>query len=201
MVGSPSELSTFFHNDINTLSRPVASNRAGRDNHSIRVRCCQLLARAKGSACFSFSSRLRWLSWENIGGSRGGARGAPAPPVFLDQSKARRVEKIIWRPPPPPASYHRICMTAPPPPPSISRGLDPALENDPIPRNNFSPCIWGLNEVPVLLKDRIQEFIVTQSEVQPFNVPWELPFKASAMIWRHFPEKKGKESVHSSMCI
>ena len=153
MVGSPSELSTFFHNDINTLSRPVVSNRAGRDNHSIRVRCCQLLARAKGSACFSFSTRLRWLSWENIGGSRGGARGA-LPPVFLDQSKARRVEKIIWRPPPP-ASYHRVCMTAPPPP-SISQGLDPALENDPIPRNNFSPCIWGLNEVPVLLKDRIQ---------------------------------------------
>ena len=101
MVGSPSELSTFFHNDINTLSRPVASNRAGRDNHSIRVRCCQLLARAKGSACFSFSTRLRWLGWENIGGSRGGARGGPCPPVFLDQSKARRVEKIIWRPPPP----------------------------------------------------------------------------------------------------
>ena len=111
MVGSPSELSTFFHNDINTLSRPVASNGAGRDNHSIRVRCCQLLARAKGSACFSFSTRLRWLGWENIGGSRGGARGV----IFLDQSKARRVEKIIWRPPP--ASYHRVCMTAPPPPP------------------------------------------------------------------------------------
>ena len=189
MVGSLSELSTFFHNDINTLSRPVASNRAGRDNHSIRVRCCQLLARAKGSACFSFSTRLRWLGWENIGGSRGGARGALPPPVFLDQSKARRVEKIIWRPP-------RLLSQG-----LWSQGLDPALENDPIPRNNFSPCIWGLNEVPVLLKDRIQEFIVTQSEVQPFNVPWELPFKASAMIWRHFPEKKGKESVHSSMCI
>ena len=53
----------------------------------------------------------------------------------------------------------------------MSQGLDPALENDPLPRNNFSPCIWGLNEVPVLLKDKIQEFIVTQSEAQPFNVP------------------------------
>ena len=195
MVGSPSELSTFFHNDINTLSRPVASNGAGRDNHSIRVRCCQLLARAKGSACFSFSTRLRWLGWENIGGSRGGARGV----IFLDQSKARRVEKIIWRPPP--RLLSQGLYDRPPPAPSISQGPDPALENDPLPRNNFSPCIWGLNEVPVLLKDRIQEFIVTQSEVQPFNVPWELPFKASAMIWRHFPEKKGKESVHSSLCI
>ena len=61
-----------------------------------------------------------------------------------------------------------------PPPPrlaSISQGLDPVLENDPLPRNNFSPCIWGLNEVPVLLKDGIQEFVVTQSEAQPFNVP------------------------------
>ena len=117
MVGSPSELSTFFHNDINTLSRPVASNRAGRDNHSIRVRCCQLLARAKGSACFSFSSRLRWPSWENVGGSKGRGPGGPCSPVFLDQSKARRVEKIIWRPPP--ASYHRVCMTAPSPPPPL----------------------------------------------------------------------------------
>ena len=120
MVGSPSELSTFFHNDINTLSRPVASNRAGRDNHSIRVRCCQLLARAKGSACFSFSTRLRWLSWENIGGSRGGARGA-LPPVFLDQSKARRVEKIIWRPPPRLLSQGLYDRPTPPPPLHISR--------------------------------------------------------------------------------
>ena len=112
MVGSPSELSTFFHNDINTLSRPVASNRAGRDNHSIRVRCCQLLARAKGSACFSFSTRLRWLGWENIGGSRG---GGPCPPVFLDQSKARRVEKIIWRPPPPPLITGSVWPPHPPP--------------------------------------------------------------------------------------
>ena len=115
MVGSPSELSTFFHNDINTLSRPVASNRAGRDNHSILVRCCQLLARAKGSVCFSFSTRLRWLGWENIGGSRGGARGGPAPPVFLDQSKARRVEKIIWRTPPPPLITGSVWPPHPPP--------------------------------------------------------------------------------------
>ena len=122
MVGSPSELSTFFHNDINTLSRPVASNGAGRDNHSIRVRCCQLLARAKGSACFSFSTRLRWLGWENIGGSRGGARGV----IFLDQSKARRVEKIIWRPPPP--LITGSVWPPPPPPLHISRSRSGTVE-------------------------------------------------------------------------
>ena len=36
----------------------------------------------------------------NSGGSREGARGA-GPPLFLDQTEARRAEKIFWRPPPP----------------------------------------------------------------------------------------------------
>lgn len=51
----------------------------------------------------------------------------------------------------------------------------------------FLQAYRGLNEVPVMLKDRIQEFIVTQSQAQPFNVPWQVPFKVSAMIWRHIP--------------
>ena len=46
------------------------------------------------------------------GGSRGEARGA-CPPLFLDQTVARRVEKLFLRPPPPP--------------PSLSEGLDPPL--------------------------------------------------------------------------
>ena len=57
------------------------------------------------------------------GESRGGARGGP-PPLFLDQTEARRAEKI-WggdRAPP----YLRVWMTAPPPLPS-SEGLDPPL--------------------------------------------------------------------------
>ena len=38
------------------------------------------------------------------GGSRGGAR---VPPLFLDQTVARRAEKIFfWNPPPPPPSPH-----------------------------------------------------------------------------------------------
>ena len=35
------------------------------------------------------------------GGSRGGARGA-RPPLFLDQTEARRTEKNVFDPPPPP---------------------------------------------------------------------------------------------------
>ena len=34
------------------------------------------------------------------GGSRGGARGA-RPPLFLDQTEARRTEKNVFDPPPP----------------------------------------------------------------------------------------------------
>ena len=39
--------------------------------------------------------------------------GAWAPALFLDQTKARGVEKIFWRPAPP--LYLRIWMIAPPP--------------------------------------------------------------------------------------
>ena len=38
------------------------------------------------------------------GGSRGGARGA-RPPLFLDQTEARRTEKNVFAPPPPPLSH------------------------------------------------------------------------------------------------
>ena len=59
------------------------------------------------------------------GGSRGGARGAQAPPLFLDQTEARTAEKLFFGRPAP-LLYLRVWMTAPPPPP-LSQGLDPAL--------------------------------------------------------------------------
>ena len=36
------------------------------------------------------------------GGSRGGARGAPGPPLFFDQNEARRAEKNFLETAPPP---------------------------------------------------------------------------------------------------
>ena len=58
---------------------------------------------------------------QTSGGSRGGARGA-APPLFSDQTEARRTQKIFVGDPPPP--YLRVWRTAPP---SLSQLLDPAL--------------------------------------------------------------------------
>ena len=55
------------------------------------------------------------------GGSRG---GGPGPPLFLNQTEARRAQKNFFgdRLPPP---FLRVWMTGPPPP--LSQGLDPAL--------------------------------------------------------------------------
>ena len=54
------------------------------------------------------------------GGSRGGARGA-RPPLFLDQTEARRTEKKFFEPPPP------ISHGLDTPPPPLFEGLDPPL--------------------------------------------------------------------------
>ena len=57
------------------------------------------------------------------GGSRGGASGGPAPPpLFLDQTEARKAEKIIFHRPGP-SPYLSVWMTVPP----LSGGLDPPL--------------------------------------------------------------------------
>ena len=55
------------------------------------------------------------------GGSRGGARGA-RPPLFLDQTEARRTEKNFFEPPPPLISWSGY-----PSPPPLFEGLDPPL--------------------------------------------------------------------------
>ena len=86
-------------------------------------------------------SDTKWSSGEQMNGSaaervhgpsrsfiqwriQGRGSGGPAPPLFLDQTKARRVEKNFWRPAPP--LYLRVWMIAPPPG-FLSQGLDPAL--------------------------------------------------------------------------
>ena len=51
------------------------------------------------------SFRIHWYS--SLADPREGRGG----PLFLDQTEARRVEKMFWRPPPP---YLRVWMTPPP---------------------------------------------------------------------------------------
>ena len=53
----------------------------------------------------------------------------PEPPLFLDQTEARRAERNFLRDPAP--AYLRVWMTGlPTPPPSFSEGLDPPLKID-----------------------------------------------------------------------
>ena len=51
------------------------------------------------------------------GGSKGGAREARVSSLVLDQTEARRAEKILGdcpSPPPPPPPYLKVWMTGPP---------------------------------------------------------------------------------------
>ena len=52
------------------------------------------------------------------GGSRRGARGGRgrAPPLFLDQTEARRTEKFFWETAPPPPLSKALYDRSPPPP-------------------------------------------------------------------------------------
>ena len=52
-------------------------------------------------------------------------QGRGPPPLFLDQTEARRAETIFLRDHPSPP-YLRVWMTGPPPP--LSQDLDPALK-------------------------------------------------------------------------
>ena len=58
-----------------------------------------------------------------------GSRGGPLPLLVLDQTEARRAEKIVYgdRPPPPPPLISGSGSLPPPPPPPLSEGLDPPL--------------------------------------------------------------------------
>ena len=62
-------------------------------------------------------SYSKYSSLYGSGRSRGGARGAQAPPLFLDQTEARRAKKNFFEDHPP---YLRVWMTGPP----LSEGLD-----------------------------------------------------------------------------
>ena len=58
-----------------------------------------------------------------------GSREGPLPLLVLDQTEARRAEKIVYgdRPPPPPYLRVWISSPSPSPPPPLSEGLDPPL--------------------------------------------------------------------------
>ena len=66
--------------------------------------------------------------WQASGGSRGGAR--PPSPLFLDQTEARRAEKIYCDRPPPPliSGSGWSPPPPPPPPPHLSEGQNPPLQ-------------------------------------------------------------------------
>ena len=80
-------------------------------------------------------------------GSRGGRGPAPfSPPhLFLDQTKAHRAEKKIWRPGSPLFQGLDDRPQPPPPPPTpLSQGLDPALSvNQPKKVHVVSVCEVG----------------------------------------------------------
>ena len=57
------------------------------------------------------------------GGSRGGTRGGPPPPLILDQTEAQGAEKKNWRPAPLPNNLG-VWMTGTP---VLSQSMDPAL--------------------------------------------------------------------------
>ena len=84
----------------------------------------------------------------------GGGQGA-TPPLFLNQTEARRAKKLFWetRPPLPPPLCKGLDDQAPPP---LSQGLDPALamytlqhyrgvSMANIPANCMKPCSDYLN--------------------------------------------------------
>ena len=65
-----------------------------------------------------------WIS--DSGGSRGGAQGAQAPLLFLDQThEALMAEKNVFGDCSPPLPLSKVWMTRPP----LSQGLDPALSD------------------------------------------------------------------------
>ena len=66
-------------------------------------------------------SYSKYSSLYRSGGPRGGSRGG-RPPLFLDQTEARRAEKNLFGDPLPP--YLRVWMIGPPP---LSEGLEPPL--------------------------------------------------------------------------
>ena len=61
------------------------------------------------------------IQWRIQGEGPGGA----GPPLFFDQTEARRAENFLLRPPSPPTPYVGVLMTGAP----LSEGLDPPLQS------------------------------------------------------------------------
>ena len=64
---------------------------------------------------------------KHSGGSRGGARRGPPTPLHLDQTEARRAEKIFFGGPPPPPPPPLISGSGWLAPPPLLEDLDPPL--------------------------------------------------------------------------
>ena len=72
------------------------------------------------------------MQWQIQG--RGGA-GGPAPPLLLDQTEARRAEKIFWghrHPSPPPPLPFPLSLGLDDRAPPLSEGLDSPLQMVPL---------------------------------------------------------------------
>ena len=97
--------------------------------HDVCVLYSRLGKTAVNRILFGFVERHYSKKRVNIGGSRGGARGAQgSAPLFLDENEARRAEKHFFDTVHPPSQGLDDR-----PPPSLSEGLNP-------PRVNSSKC-------------------------------------------------------------
>ena len=78
----------------------------------------------KCNLCVRHFHERKTFNIQHSGGSRGGARGGP-PPLFLDQTEARRAEKHFFGRPPPPPPLSKDLDDRPP----LSQGLDSAIQH------------------------------------------------------------------------
>ena len=93
----------------------------------------------------------------------GGSRGARVPPLFLDQTEARKAEKITLRPHP---LSQRSRWPHPPPPPQ-SAGLNPSL---------LTRC-WMISKLPAYTF--VRPGIITTSVLHPQDF-------YKLIYWNHF---------------
>ena len=88
-------------------SSPFFSRSFENDCHTLIIEVSSFLGQHPRNDVFPYLVNSMETQWRIQGRGPGGA-----PPLFLDQTEARRAENCFWRPPPP---YLRVWMTAPPP--------------------------------------------------------------------------------------
>ena len=120
----------------NARTRKTSSTRENMADWSRSLSCADLKGLAPFRQGLLFSSSMKKKTKESSartvsyrlyfkvadpGEWPGGGEGS-SPPLFLDQTEARRAENFFWETAPP-ATYLRVWMTGP----SLSQGVDPAL--------------------------------------------------------------------------